>query len=177
MIDIDKEKGAVANAVTPAFGTTVGGIRTHPLNQDLPCYEVYRYWAVEADLKASLAGFYLDFGFPPEDTHVLIDTPKRVFTEYAAHPTAKATGRTVHHLFAGRLVIEDDQIKLLGESPNAFAVGQALLPVASRTCPIRRKSSSRSSRSSRSPRTTGAEAVESSLPAFRGGEYERIYRY
>ena len=28
-----------------------------------------------SELQDSLAGFYLDFGFPPEDTHVLIYTP------------------------------------------------------------------------------------------------------
>jgi uncharacterized protein len=44
------------------------------------------------------------------------------------HPKVKATGRTVHHLFAGRLVAEKGQIKLLRESLNPLAVGQALLP-------------------------------------------------
>jgi hypothetical protein len=29
------------------------------------------------ELQNSLGGLYLDFGFPPEDTHVLIDTPAR----------------------------------------------------------------------------------------------------
>jgi uncharacterized protein len=53
-----------------------------------------------SELQASLAGLYLDFAFKPEDTHVLIDTPEQVFAEYMAHPTAAATGRTVHHLFA-----------------------------------------------------------------------------
>jgi hypothetical protein len=62
------------------------------------------------------------------DTHVLIDTPEQVFAEYMAHATAAATGRTVHHLFAGRLVAENGQIKLLRESLNPFAVAQVLLP-------------------------------------------------
>jgi hypothetical protein len=53
------------------------------------------------ELQASLAGLYLGFGFPPEETHVLIDTPEQVFAEYTAHPTVAATGRTLHHLFAG----------------------------------------------------------------------------
>ena len=44
------------------------------------------------------------------------------------HPTAAATGRTVHHLFTGRLVAENGQIKLLRESLNPVAVAQALLP-------------------------------------------------
>jgi len=81
-----------------------------------------------SELQDSLAGLYLDFGFPPEDTHVLIDTPEQVFAEYMAHPTARATGRTVHHLFTGRLVAENGQIKLLRESLNPVAVAQALLP-------------------------------------------------
>jgi uncharacterized protein len=80
------------------------------------------------ELQESLAGLYLDFAFPPEDTHVLIDTPAQVFAEYMAHPTARATGRTVHHQFAGRLVAENGQIKLLRESLNPVAVAQALLP-------------------------------------------------
>src|SRR5882757_5948389 len=66
----------------------------------------------------SLAALYLDFGFPPEDPHVLIDTPEQVFAEYMAHPTVRATGRTVHHLLTGRLVAENGQIKLLRESLN-----------------------------------------------------------
>ena len=81
-----------------------------------------------SELQKSLAGLYLDFAFNPEDTHVLIDTPEQVFAEYMAHPKVKATGRTVHHLFAGRLVAEKGQIKLLRESLNPLAVGQALLP-------------------------------------------------
>ena len=60
-------------------------------------------------------------------THVLIDTPEQVFAEYMAHPTVAATGRSVHHLFAGRLVAGNGQIKLLRESLNPFAVAQALL--------------------------------------------------
>src|ERR1700719_5363384 len=80
------------------------------------------------ELQDSLAGLYLDFAFKPEDIHVLIDTPEQVFAEYMAHPTARATGRTVHHLFTGRLVAENGQIKLLRESLNPVAVAQALLP-------------------------------------------------
>jgi hypothetical protein len=51
-----------------------------------------------------------------------------VFAEYMAHPTAAATWRTVHHLFTGRLVAENGQIKQLRESLNPVAVVQALLP-------------------------------------------------
>ena len=80
------------------------------------------------ELQDQLAGLYVDIGFLPEDTLVLIDTPEQVFAEYMAHPTVRATGRTVHHLFTGRLVAKNDQIKLLRESLNPVAVAQALLP-------------------------------------------------
>ena len=80
------------------------------------------------DLQAQLAGFYLDFAFKPEETHVLIDTPEQVFAEYMAHPTVRATGRTLHHLFTARVVAQNGQIKLVRESLNPFAAAQALLP-------------------------------------------------
>jgi hypothetical protein len=80
------------------------------------------------EVQASLAGLYVDIGFLPEDTHVLIDTPEQVFAEYMAHTTAKATGRTLHHLFAARLVAENGLIKLVRESLNVVAAAQALLP-------------------------------------------------
>ncbi len=73
-------------------------------------------------------GLYPDFVFKPEDTHLLIETPDRVFAEYTAHPTAAATGRRIHHLFAGLLVAENGKIKLLRESLNVVAGAQALLP-------------------------------------------------
>jgi hypothetical protein len=37
-------------------------------------------------LQDSLAGLYLDFAFPPEDTHVLIDTPDQPRTLRKATP-------------------------------------------------------------------------------------------
>ena len=80
------------------------------------------------ELQNSLGALYLDFGFPPEDTHVLIDTPEQVFAEYMAHTTAKATGRTLHHMFAARLVAENGLIKLVRESLNPFAAAQGILP-------------------------------------------------
>jgi ketosteroid isomerase-like protein len=109
-----------------------------------------------SELQDSLAGLYLDFAFKPEDTHVLIDTPEQVFAEYMAHPTARATGRTVHHLFTGRLVAENGQITLLRESLNPVAVAQALLPGGVKDLPDPEKVIF-----SVAP-TTGAEAVESS---------------
>ena len=80
------------------------------------------------ELQDQLAGLYVDIGFLPEDTIVLIDTPEQVFAEYMAHPTVTATGRTLHHLFTARLVAENGQIKLVRESLNPFAAAQALLP-------------------------------------------------
>src|SRR6266481_5454343 len=65
-----------------------------------------------SELQASLGRLYLDFAFKPEDTRVLIDTPQQVFAEYMAHPTAAATGRTVHHLFTGRLVARCRSVSL-----------------------------------------------------------------
>jgi ketosteroid isomerase-like protein len=80
------------------------------------------------ELQDQLAGLYVDIGVLPEDTHVLIDTPEQVFAEYMAHTTARATGRTLHHLFAARLVAENGLIKLVRESLNVVAAAQALLP-------------------------------------------------
>jgi ketosteroid isomerase-like protein len=80
------------------------------------------------DLQVSLAGLYQDFGFPPEDTYILINTPEQVFAEYMTHATVRATGRTFHHLFAARLVAENGLIKLVRESLNVIAAAQALLP-------------------------------------------------
>jgi uncharacterized protein len=70
----------------------------------------------------------VNIGFPLEDTLVLIDTPEQVFAEYMAHTTARATGRTLHHMFAARLVAENGLIKLVRESLNVVAAAQALLP-------------------------------------------------
>ena len=50
------------------------------------------------------------------------------FHQFGHADPARATGRTVHHQFAGRLVAENGQIKLLRESLNPVAVAQALLP-------------------------------------------------
>ena len=80
------------------------------------------------ELQDQLAGLYVNIGFPLEDTLVLIDTPEQVFAEYMAHTTARATGRTLHHMFAARLVAENGLIKLVRESLNVVAAAQALLP-------------------------------------------------
>ena len=75
-----------------------------------------------------LRKLYPDFRFKRQDITVLIDTPNQVFAEYTAHTTAAATGRLIHHLFAGRLVAENGKIKLLRESLNVVAAAQALKP-------------------------------------------------
>ena len=71
---------------------------------------------------------YPDFRFDAKDVTVLIDTPTQAFAEYVAHPTAAATGRKVHHLLMGRIVVENGQIKLLREALNTLATAQTLLP-------------------------------------------------
>jgi hypothetical protein len=73
-------------------------------------------------------GLYAGFAFKPEDAKVLIVTPDQVFAEYMTHARAAGTGRSIHHLFAGRLVAEGGQIKLLRESMNVVAAVQALAP-------------------------------------------------
>ncbi len=80
------------------------------------------------ELQAFLGELYEGFGFPPEDTTVLIDTPEQVFAEYMAKPTVRATGRTIHHLFAARVVAENGLIKLVRESLNPLAAAQGILP-------------------------------------------------
>jgi uncharacterized protein len=80
------------------------------------------------ELQAFLGELYVGFGFPPEDTTVLIDTPEQVFAEYMAKPTVRATDRTIHHLFAARVVAENGLIKLVRESLNPFTAAQAILP-------------------------------------------------
>ena len=72
---------------------------------------------------------YPDMEFKPEDVTILIDTPRQAFAEYITHTTAAETGRKVHELFMGRIVVEESgQIKLLRESLNTLAAAQALLP-------------------------------------------------
>jgi hypothetical protein len=80
------------------------------------------------DFYNQVGKLYSDFGFKPEDIRVLIETPDQVFSEYVTHARAAGTGRRIHHLFAGRLVAEVGQIKLLRESMNVLAAVQALNP-------------------------------------------------
>jgi hypothetical protein len=71
--------------------------------------------------------YYPDFEFKDEDISILIETPDEVFAEYVVHATAAATGRLAHHLFMGRLVAENGQIKLIREALNTVAAASALL--------------------------------------------------
>ena len=80
------------------------------------------------DFYDQVGRLYAGFDFKPEDTKVLIVTPDQVFAEYMTHAKAAGTGRLIHHLFAGRLVAEKGQIKLLRESLNVVAAMQALNP-------------------------------------------------
>jgi len=81
-----------------------------------------------AALLNQLLKLYPNFAFSPNDVHILIETPEKTFAEYVAHARAAATGRTVHHLFAGYVVAEAGEIKLLRESFNPLAMAQAQLP-------------------------------------------------
>ena len=80
------------------------------------------------DFISGVLELYPDWRFDAKDVTVLIDTPTQAFAEYVAHPTAAATGRRVHHLLMGRIVVQNGQIKLLRESLNTVATAQALLP-------------------------------------------------
>ena len=71
---------------------------------------------------------YPDWAFGPADTKILTDTADQAFAEYISRPTAVATGRTIEHLFMGRLVAGSGKIKLLREVLNTVAAARALLP-------------------------------------------------
>jgi len=87
------------------------------------------------DFYNQVGRLYADFAFKPENTKVLIATPDQVFAEYVTHAKAAGTGRPIHHLFAGRLVAEGGQIKLLRESMNVVAAVQALMPKGAASLP------------------------------------------
>src|SRR5271154_6043988 len=46
-------------------------------------------------------------GFEFENVKILIETPDQVFGEYEFRARSSMTGRSVHHLFFGRLVAKD----------------------------------------------------------------------
>ena len=80
--------------------------------------------------------YYPDFEFKDEDITVLIETLDEVFAEYVVHATAAATGRLAHHLFMGRLVAENGQIKLIREALNTVAAASALLADGTHDLPL-----------------------------------------
>ena len=90
----------------------------------------YRFEGPEGvkGLITTVLEYYPDFEFKDEDITVLIETPDEVFAEYVVHATAAATGRLAHHLFMGRLVAKNGQIKLIREALNTVAAASALLP-------------------------------------------------
>jgi uncharacterized protein len=49
-----------------------------------------------AGLIHQLLKLYPNFGFGPDDTRILIETPEKTFAEYVGHGRAAATGRTLH---------------------------------------------------------------------------------
>jgi hypothetical protein len=83
------------------------------------------------DIRGLISGvlaLYPDWRFDAKDVRVWIDTPTQAFADYVAHPTAAATGRKVHHLLMGLIVVKNGQIKLLREALNTLASAQTLLP-------------------------------------------------
>ena len=66
-----------------------------------------------------------DFGF--DHVEILIETPDQVFGEWSLERTT-TTGRTFSQLYAGRLVAENGQIKLLRESLDLVRAARAMLP-------------------------------------------------
>src|SRR6266851_4278729 len=114
------------------------------------------------DFYDQVGKLYADFGFKPKDTKVLIETPDQVFAEYMTHTRAAGTGRLIHHLFAGRLVAEKGQIKLLRESLNVVAAVQALSPKGAAGLPVKSDGSFRQS----PPRSSTASGTRfSSTPS------------
>jgi len=79
-------------------------------------------------LISAVLELYPDWRFDARDVKVWIDTPTQAFAEYVAHPTAAATGRKVHHLVMGLVVVESGEITLLREALNTLAAAQAVLP-------------------------------------------------
>jgi uncharacterized protein len=79
-------------------------------------------------LLQQLLKLYPNFAVASEDIHILIETPEKTYAEYVAHARAAATGRTLHHLFAGYVVAEAGEIKLIREAFNPLAMAQAQLP-------------------------------------------------
>ncbi|HEY9045370.1 MAG TPA: nuclear transport factor 2 family protein [Ohtaekwangia sp.] len=65
-----------------------------------------------------------DFRF--HSTKIFIDLPDQAFGEYEVTTTARGTGKPFHQLYMGRIVVENDKIKLLREALDTVASQQAL---------------------------------------------------
>ena len=63
-----------------------------------------------------------------ENVTVMIETPEQVFAEYEFTAQSSKTGRIIHELFVGRLIAENDKIKLLRESVNLVEVALGVFP-------------------------------------------------
>ena len=64
--------------------------------------------------------------FKLDNVKILIDTPDQVFAEYEFTGESSKTGKTIHQLFFGRMVVEQGRIKLLREALNSVQVARAL---------------------------------------------------
>jgi ketosteroid isomerase-like protein len=82
-----------------------------------------------AEIQAFLASLLInipDFAFKNICYHIA--TPDQVFAEYDVEARVESTGRMYRQSYAGRLVSEDGEIKLLRESLDTAPAAQALFP-------------------------------------------------
>ncbi|MET8537452.1 nuclear transport factor 2 family protein [Streptomyces sp. NPDC005065] len=77
------------------------------------------------ELITGLLSVVPDFSF--DQVEILIETPDQVFGEWSLERTT-TTGRTFSQLYAGRLVAENGEIKLLRESLDVVRAARAMLP-------------------------------------------------
>lgn len=83
---------------------------------------------VEALVKGIL-GRVPEFGF--KNLKVWIETPDRVFGEYQVEALIPATGKIYHQTYAGLLIAEGGEIKLLREALDTAAAARAFGPQTS----------------------------------------------
>lgn len=67
-----------------------------------------------------------DFRF--KDLRVWIDTPDKVFAEYAVEAMVAATGKLYRQTYAGVLIAENGKIKRLREALDTAAAAEAFRP-------------------------------------------------
>jgi ketosteroid isomerase-like protein len=104
------------------------GILELPFLHSLNIAPRYQGRQAIADFYELVKDIYPDFKFKPEDTTILIETPDKVLAEYLTNATARKTGRRIHHLFSGYIVVQNGQIVLLREMLNVVAGAQAIFP-------------------------------------------------